>query len=143
VSDITNALLDTNALLYILKTGKYEKLRKENCHILDLTLYECGNAILNLFSKRSEQLITLEKANILLSAVERIAGRLTIQTMLPGSMPAIFKLAKKESISFYDSCYLYSCLHFDLFLITEDERLARAALNNSIKTMNSSQWTEI
>jgi predicted nucleic acid-binding protein len=140
-------LFDTSSLLYILKTRKYNKLSK-NCHLLDLTFYEYGNAALNILIKRNGKDLLAskeEEIKILLQAFEKIADQLTILTCQRNPVPLsdIFELAKKERITFYDASYLQYCLIHDLSFITEDEQLTTAANRNSVSVIDADKWIKL
>jgi len=138
---MANYLLDTNAILYVLKTKLYRKINK-NCHILELSFYEYGNAILNLLTKRKNgDLIPYESATTLLQAFEKIVGHATVVHLETGSMNQILEIAIKHRLTYYDASYLHCCSQFNYSLITEDEKLKVAALNNSVRVMNTEAWT--
>jgi predicted nucleic acid-binding protein len=138
-------LFDTSSLLYIIKTKQYHRLGKK-CHILDLTFYEYGNAVLNVLMNRNAKgsLPSEEGVRILLQAYERIAEKITTLTCQrnPAPLLDIFELAKKENLTFYDASYLYYCLIHNLTFITEDKQLATAAGRNSINVMDADRWAK-
>jgi predicted nucleic acid-binding protein len=140
-------LFDTSSLLYILKAKQYQRLSKK-CHILDLTFYEYGNAVLNILGKRnvkdsSPRPSAEEGTKILLHAYEKIAEQITILTYQCNLalLLDIFELAKKENLTFYDASYLHYCLIHNLSFVTEDKQLAAAAIRNSIDAMDADRWT--
>lgn len=132
-------LFDTNALLYVISARKYQKLDRKNCHILDLTCYEYGNAMLNILGKRSRQ-PSKEEISFLVQAFEKITELASSVSLESRMMQPIMDLARKEHLTFYDASYLHCCLHFDFHLITEDWRLKEAAQNNSISVMDAERW---
>jgi predicted nucleic acid-binding protein len=140
-----NFLFDTSSLLYILKSKQYQRLNK-NCHILDLTFYEYGNAVLNILMKRNvkDSQASEEGTKILLQAYEKIAEQITILTCQhsPAPLQDIFELAKNENLTFYDASYLHYCLIHGLSFITEDKQMAVAASRNSINAMDADRWTK-
>lgn len=136
-------LFDTNSLLYILKTKRYQKLDK-NCHVLDLTFYEYGNAVLNLLAKRgNKDLPSREEIVVLLEAYEKISEQTSVVNPTENPMSEIFELARKENLTFYDASYLYCARRFNLHLITEDERLLASARRNSIEVDSSDAWVKL
>lgn len=136
-------LLDTNSLLYILKTKRYQKLDK-SCHVLDLTFYEYGDAALNLLAKRgNKDLTSREEIMVLLEAYEKVSEQTSVVNSTENPMPEIFELARKENLTFYDASYLYCARRFNLHLITEDERLMASARRNSIDADSSDTWAKI
>lgn len=138
---MTGYLFDTSSLLYIVKYRGFQKLKQKDCVILDLTFYEYGNAILNFSARRSEgQLLSEEETQILLQAYEKVTEMLTVRNLEDSLMTEIFKIAKKEKITFYDASYLYYSKHFGYQLITEDKKLAQSAANNSIAVTDADKW---
>lgn len=136
-------VFDTSSLLYILKIQQYQKLGK-NCHILDLTFYEYGNAVLNLLVKRNHKnRPTRDEIKTLLQAYEKISEQLTVLNSAGNKMLDVFELAKKENLTFYDAVYLYYCLFYNFSLVTEDMRLTAAAHKNSISVMDIDGWSRI
>lgn len=133
-------LFDTSSLLYILKTKRYQKLDK-NCHVLDLTFYEYGSAVLNLFAKRgNKDPPSREEIIVLLEAYEKISEQTSILNSKENYMSEIFELTRRENLTFYDGTYLYCAGRFNLHLITEDERLLASARRNSIEADSSDAW---
>lgn len=132
-------LFDTNALLYAISARKYQKLDRKNCHILDLTYYEYGNAILNILAKRGRR-TSKEEISFLVQAFEKITELASTISLEGKTMQPIMDLARKENLTFYDASYLHCCLQFDLHLITEDGRLKQAAQSNSIGVMDTERW---
>lgn len=136
-------LLDTSSLLYIIKNRLYQQLDK-NCHLLDLTFYEYGNAVLNILTKRSGGKSTQsEDAKVLLQAFENISKHMTVLDGRAGgsaSLFEIFELARKESLTFYDASYLHCCLKYKFSLITEDRVLSSAARSRSVSVLDSEGW---
>lgn len=135
-------LFDTNALLYALKTRRYQELSK-NCHLLDLTFYEYGNGVLNLLLKRGNSVRpSREEIAALLQAYEKISEQMTVldSKSYSKSLPEIFALAEKENLTFYDASYLFCCVRYNLRLITEDKRLLEFALRNSADAQTLDKW---
>lgn len=136
-------LFDTNALLYALKTRRYQELGK-NCYLLDLTFYEYGNGVLNLLLRRGNSIPpSREEIAVLLSAYEKILEQMTVldSKSYSASLPEIFVLAEKEKLTFYDASYLFCCMRYNLRLITEDERLLESALRNSVDAQTLEKWS--
>lgn len=134
-------LFDTSSLLYVLKSRGYQKLDTQDCFVLDLTFYEFGNAVLNLATKRSEgQLLSEDEVRLLLESFGKVSELLKIQSLENASMSEIFKIAKQEKITFYDAGYLYCAKRIGCQLVTEDEKLARAAENNSVRVTDANEW---
>ena len=140
-----NFLFDTNSLLYVLKTKQYQKMDK-NCHLLDLTFYEYGNAVLNLLARRRNSVLpSREEIAALLQAYEKISEQMTVLDSVDYQMSIlqIFELAEKENLTFYDASCLYCCMRYNLCLITEDERLLESAIKNSVDAHTSDRWADL
>jgi predicted nucleic acid-binding protein len=134
-------LFDTSSLLYVLKTRRSQKLDRQDCLVCDLTFYEFGNAVLNLATKRSEgQLLSEEQVQLLMQAFEKVSELMGIQSFDITSMSEIFKIARKEKITFYDASYLCYAKRVGCQLVTEDEKLAKAAENNSVDVTDADWW---
>jgi predicted nucleic acid-binding protein len=120
-------LFDASAFIFLIKKANvqttFQQLQKS--YILDLTIYEIGNALLKesrltkfLTSKETE---TLEKVTqIILSKTEKIQNQdITFQQ--------IIEIAKTENLSFYDSSYIYFAKQNNIQLITENQSLKNKA----------------
>ncbi|XHH08429.1 MAG: type II toxin-antitoxin system VapC family toxin [Candidatus Bathyarchaeia archaeon] len=120
-------LLDASAFILLIKKANAQTTFQhlQNSLILDLTVYEVGNALWkeSTLAKylTKEEAKTLEKvAQIILSRTDKILNQdVTFQH--------IMEIAKTENLSFYDSSYIYFAKQKNIKLITEDPTLKETA----------------
>lgn len=106
---------------------------------LDLTLYECLNAIW-----KECKLLKKFKEDIALDYVGIVADlfKSMYVSSIKGSEEEIFKLACKEEITVYDASYLYLAKVKDLILVTDDKKLREKA-SKYIKILTSKDVEKI
>ncbi len=120
-------LLDASAFILLIKKANVQTTFQclQNSLVLDLTVYEVGNALLkeSRLAKflTPQEAKTLEKvAQIILSRTEKILNQdITFQQ--------IMEIAKTENLSFYDSSYIYFAKQNNIKLVTEDQTLKEKA----------------
>lgn len=120
-------LLDASAFILLIKKANVQTTFRhlQNSLILDLTVYEVGNALWkeSTLAKylTKEEAKTLEKvAQIILSRTDKVLNQdLTFQQ--------IMEIAKTENLSFYDSSYIYFAKQKNVQLVTEDPTLKEKA----------------
>jgi predicted nucleic acid-binding protein len=120
-------LLDASAFILLIKKANVQTTFQclQNSLVLDLTVYEVGNALWKESTLAKfltpEESKTLEKvAQIILSRTDKILNEdVTFQK--------IMEIAKTENISFYDSSYIYFAKQKNIKLITEDQTLKAKA----------------
>lgn len=120
-------LLDASAFILLIKKANVQTTFQclQNSLVLDLTVYEVGNALWKESSLSKfltpEESKTLEKvAQIILSRTDKILNEdVTFQK--------IMEIAKTENISFYDSSYIYFAKQKNIKLVTEDQTLKAKA----------------
>jgi predicted nucleic acid-binding protein len=97
----------------------------QNSRILDLTIYEAGNAIW----KESEFLKTLssEETQKLANSLSLILSNLEKLSVQPSEFTQVLSLAKSERRTFYDSSYIYIAKRDKMTLVTEDQNLSKIA----------------
>jgi predicted nucleic acid-binding protein len=114
-------LFDASAFIFLIKKANVQTTLQhlQKLFILDLTVYEVGNALLKESNITKfltpKEINTLEKVTqIILSRTEKILNHdVTFQQ--------IMKIAKTENISFYDSSYIYFAKQNNIQLVTEDK----------------------
>jgi predicted nucleic acid-binding protein len=122
-------LFDASSIMQLAKRHPDKaSIRLEGELLLDLTIYEVGNAIwkINKLIKKSDKSTALEAvtqayhltALMEVTKVEGVEG-------LTGTMEIVFD----EGMSFYDSAYLHTARRMGLTLVTEDERLLKRAID--------------
>ena len=130
-------LLDASALLPLV-TRRGEQLiveaSKENLVTTDLALYEACNSLWKLATLLKS--ISLEDAVDIATTLKDLATRSVIQpinfTKLDFSQT--LKKAHKERLTFYDASYIATAESTEAILVTEDEKLQKAA-SKFVKTI--------
>jgi predicted nucleic acid-binding protein len=129
-------LFDASSFIFLIKKANVQTTLQhlQNLFILDLTVYEVGNALLKESNITKfltpKEINTLEKVTqIILSRTEKILNQdVTFQQ--------IMQIAKTENISFYDSSYIYFAKQNNIQLVTEDKALRNKA-KNYVKTQTA------
>jgi predicted nucleic acid-binding protein len=129
-------LFDASAFIFLIKKANVQTTLQQlqKLSILDLTVYEVGNALLkeSTITKflTPTEINTLEKVTqTILSRTEKIPNQDT-------TFQQIMKIAKTENLSFYDSSYLYFAKQNNIQLVTED-----TAFRNKAKKYVQTQTT--
>lgn len=123
-------LLDANAFLDLVRRKKRMIVDQ---YILDLTIYEIGNAIWKevvLF-----RTLTKDEAIQFMMDLINIIQKMNI-IRIHGDLNEIMGLAIEKHITFYDAAYLYFAMKKGLVLVTNDKKLFNAA-KDKIKVLNS------
>ena len=123
-------LLDANAFLDLVRRKKRMIVDQ---YILDLTIYEIGNAIWKevvLF-----RTLTKDEAIQFMMDLMNIIQKMNI-IRIHGDLNEIMGLAIEKHITFYDAAYLYFAMKKGLVLVTNDKKLFNAA-KDKIKVLNS------
>lgn len=93
--------------------------------VLDLTVYEMGNI---LWKERSLlKILTKEDLASLASTTQQVLALIERISMSPGDVGLTLQLAEDEGLTFYDASYLQAAMERHAVLVTEDEKLRRAA----------------
>lgn len=125
-----NYLFDTSAFLDLIR----KKRLIVNSYILDLTIYEIGNAIWKetvLFNA-----LSWDEAIEFMRNISNILNKMIIIHIDVNDLNEIIKIAIQERLTFYDSAYLYYARKNKLILVTNDKKLYNTA-KNKIKVLNS------
>lgn len=112
-------------------------------YLLDLTVYELGNAIwkINKLFKNGDRRAALE-------AIEQVHHLTALMTRYEAKdrrvLTSIMGNTFKHNLTFYDSAYLTIASKLNLTLVTEDKKLAQAAKEadvpvNSTETLITSK----
>jgi predicted nucleic acid-binding protein len=116
-------LFDASAFIFLIKKANVQTTFQhlQNLLILDLTVYEVGNALLKESSLTKfltpKEIETLERVTqVVLSRTEKILNHTII-------LQQIMDIAKTENLSFYDSSYIYFAKQNKIQLVTEDQTL--------------------
>jgi predicted nucleic acid-binding protein len=102
-------------------------------HILDLTLYEVGNALWKL---QREKKLTAEEVRHLMGTVSRLTHWVEIVSASKLDLAEVMKRAVESEITFYDASYVVAAKLKGATLITDDAKLARAA-SPEVEVQNS------
>lgn len=120
-------LLDASSTLQLIKKLEEDmalRILSEGC-VLDLGKYEVGNALWKehilrhtITEDEFDEFFRLLSGVIIHSKIVRVEAQ---------DLPDVAKIAAKEKITFYDASYVEVAKGQNLILITEDEKLAKAA----------------
>lgn len=133
-------IFDTNALIYVIASKHYQKLNSD-CHIMDLTFYEYGNAVMNILANRKRgNGVSKEQTMLLVQTFQEAANLMPIIRLESGMMHPILEIAEKEKLTFYDASYLYCSHHYKYTLVTGDRKLLDAAEDAGIDAMETTKW---
>ena len=130
-------LLDASALLPLV-TRRGEQLiveaSKENLVTTDLALYEACNSLWKLATLLKS--ISLEDAVDIATTLRDLATRSVIQPINFAELDfsQTLKKAHKERLTFYDASYIATAESTEAILVTEDEKLQKAA-SKFVKTI--------
>jgi predicted nucleic acid-binding protein len=131
-------LLDASAIIELIARGALAyKLLSINISILDLTIYECYNALWK-FIRRG--LITLIDGLSLAEEVSRFLKNTHIVNVNASFMSKVLELAVEKNLTVYDASYVYIARERNLVLVTEDEKLMEKAIEIGVKSVNVSSF---
>jgi predicted nucleic acid-binding protein len=130
-------LLDASALLpLVTRRGKQliVEASHENLVTTDLAIYEACNSLWKLATLI--KVISLENAIDVATTIKDLIARKMIQLIDVTNLdlPQTFNKAHKEQITFYDASYIISAKAMEAILVTEDEKLLKAA-SKFVKTI--------
>ena len=115
-------LLDTSALYpIILEPYKYTSILEDSA-ILDLTLYEIGNAALVSWRRG-----LLRSYIGFMKSVTKAVRILEIIRLGTGDIEGIARVAEETGLTYYDSAYVYAARRLGLVLVTEDTEILQKA----------------
>jgi predicted nucleic acid-binding protein len=130
-------LLDASALLPLL-TRRGKRLIVEALRIdlitTDLAIYEACNSLWKLATLLKT--ITLEDAAGVATILKEVTVKNVIQTtnFTKLDFPHTLSIAHKERLTFYDASYIVTAENTKAILVTEDEKLRKAA-SKFVKTI--------
>ena len=134
-------LLDASALLpLVTRSGK--KLIAEAAHAelitTDLAIYEACNCLWKLATLLKT--LTLKDAQDIATVLNELTAKNLIQTINFTSinLAQTLDIAQKAQITFYDASYISAAQNTKATLVTEDQKLLKAA-SKSVKTMSFTQ----
>ena len=129
-------LVDASALVNVVKRGKLGALSRAST--LDLALYESLNAVWKevYLQKRLRRETGLKFAKVVASVLA-----LTEKHSIGGLEEKVLELALEEGLTVYDAAYICVASEKGLTLVTDDEKLRRAA-SKYVKTATSLKMLE-
>lgn len=130
-------LFDASSLLTLIKElrGRAPDLLLEGSTI-SLAYYEVGNALWRECFLL--QRIGPEEASQLLKAIFAILRAMDVTLLKDEELGnAILKLAGELKITYYDAAYITEAQRSNKILVTDDEKLIKAAESRGIKTLTS------
>jgi len=130
-------LLDASALIpLVTRRGKQliAEASRENLVTTDLAIYEACNSLWKLSTLLKS--VSLEDAVDIATTLKDLTSRSLIQPINFAKLDfsSALKRAYKEQLTFYDSSYIATAESTEAILVTEDEKLRRAA-SKFVKTM--------
>jgi predicted nucleic acid-binding protein len=127
-------LFDASSLVNLmLKKGASALDLVKGGHLLDLTLYEVGNALWRL---EREKKLTVEEVRHLMEAVSRLTRWVEIISVSELNLAEVMERAVEGGSTFYDASYMVAARLKGATLITDDAKLARVA-SAEVEVQNS------
>jgi predicted nucleic acid-binding protein len=131
------AIFDASAIVNLATLGGSKATKAvEQGFGLALSFYEIGNSIWKLHSLLKK--LSHEQAQALLEVSLGLFNELNLLNLSAKDAIEIEKRSNKLKVTFYDSSYLYSSKQYNLPLVTDDQKLARAAKNEGIEIVSPS-----
>ena len=128
-------LIDASSILYLIKKGSETLRQPRDFLIIPLTKYEIGNALRTEAYLRKT--INPETAETLLKIITPILYSMGISESEGDDLVNTLSLAGKCGLTFYDASYLYTAKKGACTLVTEDEKLARAASGEGLEVLSA------
>lgn len=119
-------LFDASSLVEVLFTGRIEAAFDQ--HVLDLTVYEVGNALWN--HRHLRERLGDDRLERLLGVLADLEGQVVVEPVDALDLSRTMDVAVGESITFYDAAYVVTAERLDATLLTEDGALAEAAADS-------------
>jgi len=127
-------LFDASAIMVLTKNHPTEAVEHlKNEHLLDLTIYELGNAIWKI-----NRLLEKPDKNTALESIKQIQSLTALMkthvVQDKHTQLAIMENAFQYNLTYYDSAYLTTAQELKYALVTMDKRLQKAANTANINT---------
>lgn len=134
-------LLDASALLpLVTRSGKklIAEAARADLITTDLAIYEACNGLWKLATLLKT--LTLKDAQDIATVLNELTAKNLIQTINFTSinLAQTLDIAQKAQITFYDASYISAAQNTKATLVTEDQKLLKAA-SKSVKTMSFTQ----
>ncbi len=115
-------LLDASALYpIIISPYQYVGILEESA-VLDLTLYEIGNAALVSWRRKR-----LRSYTGFMKSATKAMRILEIIRLGPSDLEGIARVAEETGLTYYDAAYVYAARRLGLALVTEDAEILQKA----------------
>lgn len=129
-------LFDASSIMQLAKRHPYKaSTLLEGELILDLTIYEVGNAVWKIYKliEKTDKTTALEAIT---QAYHLMALMDVIKVEGVEALAGTMEIAFDKGLSFYDSAYLQSAKKLGLTLVTEDKRLHKRAIDVGVNCIN-------
>lgn len=127
-------LFDASSLANLItRRGEEALYLLKNNYILDLTVYEVGNALWRMHAIKK---LSASDVEALMDVMADLVGRINMVSVSDLDIVEIMKLAADKGITFYDAAYVTAAKLKKLTLITDDPKLAEVA-SKLVKVKNS------
>lgn len=131
-------LFDSNAIYKLIRETPDKALEKlMEGSTINLAYYELGNALWR--ECRLLKRITIEEAEKSLSLMYAMLARMPMVAATDDGNE-ILETAHKFNLTFYDSAYLVEAKKNNTTLVSDDNKLAKAAENLGIETLSSNAF---
>lgn len=128
-------LIDASSILYLLKKRSETLRQSHDFIIIPLTSYEIGNALRTEAYLRKT--INPETAEKLLKVIIPIIHSMNISQSEGEDLVNTLSLAGNSGLTFYDASYLYAAKKEACTLVTEDDKLAKAASREGLEVISA------
>lgn len=120
-------IFDTSSIYKAVEINCIEKLQGEKT--LDISLYELGNIVWKCVMRNK---LSMEEGKKLLDILMDVLS--LMQVIKAGLNIDIYKIAVKNSITYYDASYIYVALSLKEAIVSEDKKLCEIATSHDIKS---------
>ncbi|BEP17847.1 type II toxin-antitoxin system VapC family toxin [Pyrofollis japonicus] len=115
-------LLDASVLYKVLENPRRYVEFVEESAILDLTIYEVGNAVM-VSARRG----LIDDPLGFLRGFKEVVGLVEVIPITVNDIGEIAKIALETGLTYYDAAYVYKARRHNLVLLTEDKEILRKA----------------
>ncbi len=131
-------LLDTSALYPLAKSWRHAYDIVSRSAVLDLTLYEVGNAVWKEYV-----LGLLANYKKVVENLTQVLQLMTIIRIAPRDIPYIEELALRHKLTFYDASYVYYARKLGLKLLTNDSEILSKASDVALNINDVLKGTQL
>jgi predicted nucleic acid-binding protein len=131
-------LFDANAIYRLIRECPEEAVDKLSGEAtIGLAYYELGNALWR--ETHLLKRISVEEAEKSLSLMFAMLARMEVTGVDGEQGTEILQTAHKSNLTFYDSAYLVEAKKTSKILVTDDNKLAKAAETSGVETLSSNR----